>query len=166
MKTLKIDELIEAEKTLSEMLKLSGHGLGYEINFNLHVLRKQKKDFFERLEAYKTDQFERDSDGNILTFVVEKNGEVLKKGSKEVILLPEGNNPKFEVQTKLEEGQSTAKRFPKDKIGEVELELQKFRDEEFTLILKSFNEKVLQNAFKNKKLDGVDITSLFGLLIE
>ena len=86
---------------------------------------------------------------------------------KEVILLPEGKHVEgFESQPALEMNQRGAKRYPKDKIEEIEVELQKFRDEEFNLNFKRFNEKVLQTAFKNKKLDGVDITPLFGLLID
>ena len=155
------------EDTLNQMSAKEGHGLGYEINFNLNSCRKVIKDWNKRIDAFKDDYYEKDLNGKNLVFVSSESGELIEEDGKILVTSPNVKSvpKKYKVSTGLKDGQITAQRFNVDKLEEIQEGLNKFRDEVITLNFKMFKENTLNEAFKRKRIDGIDLTPLFGVLI-
>lgn len=168
MKTaeININELFDLERILSEMQKQKGHGVGYEINFNLHKVREAKKDWVNRVSEFKLEKTIKGEDEKALIFLVDSKGLEIEKNGKPLILLQgKEEDEKYSYTDKAPEGATGLTKFYTDELEEVKAQLSKFEAELFTLKLLPFTEKNLKEAFKNNSLEGVDITPLFDHLI-
>jgi len=69
------------------------------------------------------------------------------------------------AQKDVEPHQKTVKRFEPNDVENVQKGLDKFGKETFKIVLDVFPDEDLKTAFKEKTLDGIDLTPLFGSLI-
>ena len=171
-KEMNIEDLISIKECLSKMNEKTGHGLGYEINLNLSLVTKPIDDWTERLEKFKNKHYEKTTDEKTdLVFVVKKiDGLIAKIDGKEVVLSDDKTVvPKIYSIIKpddfVQESFTTAKRFVKKEINNINVAFEKFSDEKFNLDFIEFPPDELKNSFKNKALDGLNLSPLVGILI-
>ena len=130
---MKVTELNAINAALVDMSGKEGHGLGYEINKNLHLTKKALTDWTDRLNEYKAEKYIKD-----------------ESGKPEV----------FEV-----DGQQFNK-FKEDETEEINEVFEKFSNESFELPLVEFDGDKIKEAFLAGKFDGVDLSALYGVLID
>lgn len=139
---------------LSEMNKREGHGLGYEINKNLHTLNKGLSDFEERLEKFKSDNVEKDESGEPIRYAIDMKGDYALDDKGERVKLDE----KSQAPSKMS--------FPESRKAEIEAELQKFDSEDISVELLPIKEADFEKALKSGCFDGLDVYILFDNLIK
>ena len=131
------------------MNEKEGHGLSYELNYNIFKLKPLLVDFYNRLKESKESFFEKDDNGAVKRFKV-----------------VEGKNT-----TEIKESENVAKEnigfnVVAEKVNEFNMMIEKFNNELLSLDLKEFDNSVIKKAIKNKTFDGIDLLPLFevGLL--
>jgi len=164
-----IDQLFGIRNALVEMNKKTGHGLGYEINKNLSVINNALQDWEKRLNEFKGQNYEKDLAGNDLLFVANSvDGNLSEIDGKICVVCNEKDCPdgfNSIAQKDVEPHQKTVKRFEPKDVESVQKGLDKFGKETFKIVLDVFPVEDLKTAFKEKTLDGIDLTPLFGSLI-
>tara|TARA_R110000803_G_scaffold69859_2_gene132449 strand:+ start:17 stop:469 length:453 start_codon:yes stop_codon:yes gene_type:complete len=131
------------------MNEKEGHGLSYELNYNIFKLKPLLVDFYNRLKESKESFFEKDNNGVVKRFRV-----------------VDGKNT-----TEIKEGENVGKEsigfsVVAGKVNEFNIMIEKFNNELLSLDLKEFDNSVIKKAIKKSIFDGINLAPLFeaGLL--
>ena len=170
MKTaaIKIETLFVVNEVLKQMIKRTGHGLGYEINLNLFKVSEAVKSWSKRRKDFHEASIEKDSEGDPIFFVSVDN-KVLEMEGKETIVSSKKNASKLfpdktvldKVPTDCHPTAQTVNRYPSEDMKDIQEALKKFNDEEFKIDRIPFEKSQFKKAMKTESFDNIDMTSLF-----
>ena len=161
-------ELSEIISQLKTLVSRGGHRLGYVANKNLSRAGKVAEDWNRRLYDYQQNNYEKGFDGSTLLFVTDKEGNMMKDSedrlccfSKEDDVVPEG----YGRVDGLNPNEKTFNRYPTDRLEEIQSDLDVFMNETFEIDFVEFDSAAVQRAFDRGKLEGVDLSALFGVMM-
>lgn len=143
---LKPYQLEDILNVLVKMLSTKGHGMAYNLNYNLHQGKKVLADYYERLEEAKKGFFEKDENGQV----------------KQYMQGVDGLEPFDPAKN---EGATPVGKIPADQVEEANEMLKTFSEELLNVNFKQLNENKLNEALESSIFDGIDLTPLFDTLI-
>lgn len=145
LKPIDIESLLNC---LALMSKVKGHGMAYELSFNLSKSRVAFMEWLGRFNEFRNSMFLKDEKGNPLKFVASKDGEILKP---------------LEKDYKLQDGEFESYKVPEESLEEFRSASSEFNSEDMTLELKKISDSKIQEACYKGLFDGIDISILFDL---
>jgi hypothetical protein len=158
---IKINKLGEIEACLNNtLLPIKGTGLNYEITKNLVKIRRVIEEWNSVWDKTRDSFLIKNSKNEDAYFVQVVGAE----GKMEFLKDAAGNFVEVSEKTKLEDGQSMSKRI--DLTVDFFEATKKHHSEEVEIEFHVFNKEKTKKLFEDGTFDGLNLTPLFGVLIE